>query len=406
MLSILDSIEGGYSIFIDGKWGDGKTFFVKQLSILLECKNPNLSCGVTEAAGLLAREHSFADVGFRNSYLPVYYNAWENDSDVDPVVSLLGTLVSEYEIPDFEVKEVDIGKRIATVLDVVLKPINLDIARGVMDGFESKDLIKPYREDRTIREKLVELLNLVIAEQAEKIVLFIDELDRCSPTFAVRLLERTKYLFTQENIIVVFSTNVTQLTRSIEGFYGSGFDSSSYLSRFYDMKTALSPVYPKRYLMWRGIPETSAHLNMIAHEMVDKLGYSMRDINRYYASIKVLDQRAPASGSSALLSFFDVGLLLTIFALGIVNQDLYQSILAGTGFNELREFVSDCDEFNRFQEKCRASCASKISGDEFLRAVYLAAFTQDNCLGGISDFNDASDLKAHAKLYLTVQGQL
>ena len=26
-ISMLDSVEGGYSFFIDGKWGDGKTFF-------------------------------------------------------------------------------------------------------------------------------------------------------------------------------------------------------------------------------------------------------------------------------------------------------------------------------------------------------------------------------------------
>jgi hypothetical protein len=36
-LQILDSIKGGLSIFLDGKWGSGKTVFVKQAVLALQC---------------------------------------------------------------------------------------------------------------------------------------------------------------------------------------------------------------------------------------------------------------------------------------------------------------------------------------------------------------------------------
>ena len=38
-VNILDSLEGSYSISLDGKWGSGKTFFVKQTKMVLEANN-------------------------------------------------------------------------------------------------------------------------------------------------------------------------------------------------------------------------------------------------------------------------------------------------------------------------------------------------------------------------------
>ncbi|MFR7670547.1 MAG: P-loop NTPase fold protein [Collinsella sp.] len=48
-------------------------------------------------------------------------------------------------------------------------------------------------------------------------ILFIDDLDRCRPEFAIRFLEQTKAIFQLPNVIIVYSTDIVQLSRSLEG---------------------------------------------------------------------------------------------------------------------------------------------------------------------------------------------
>ena len=40
-LALLSNMEGDcYSIALNGEWGSGKTFFIKQVKLLLDAKNP------------------------------------------------------------------------------------------------------------------------------------------------------------------------------------------------------------------------------------------------------------------------------------------------------------------------------------------------------------------------------
>jgi hypothetical protein len=63
---------------------------------------------------------------------------------------------------------------------------------------------------------------------------FIDELDRCRPTYAIELLETVKHLFDIPGLIFVIATDTEQLQHSIKAVYGEGFDSNKYLYRFFD----------------------------------------------------------------------------------------------------------------------------------------------------------------------------
>ena len=72
-------------------------------------------------------------------------------------------------------------------------------------------------------------------KQTKPVVIFIDELDRCRPSFAVQLLERIKHLFDVPNLIFVLLMNKNQLEKAIEGVYGSGTDAKGYLSKFINL---------------------------------------------------------------------------------------------------------------------------------------------------------------------------
>lgn len=71
-------------------------------------------------------------------------------------------------------------------------------------------------------------------------IFIIDELDRCNPYYAVKVLERIKHLFNIPNIVFVLSIDKEQLSNSIRGYYGSDLiKADEYLKRFIDIEYTL-----------------------------------------------------------------------------------------------------------------------------------------------------------------------
>jgi DNA-binding transcriptional MerR regulator len=95
----------------------------------------------------------------------------------------------------------------------------------------------------TVFKKRIErLVNSIKQEAAGKqlpIFIFVDELDRCRPTYAIELLEAIKHLFGVPGIYFVVATNLEQLGHSIKAVYGEQFDSERYLKRFFDQEYLL-----------------------------------------------------------------------------------------------------------------------------------------------------------------------
>ena len=75
----------------------------------------------------------------------------------------------------------------------------------------------------------------------------MDELDRCRPSYAVRLLERIEHYFINDRITFVFSVNLEQLQHTIKNFYGNDFDACRYLDRFFDLRLSLPPINTTKY---------------------------------------------------------------------------------------------------------------------------------------------------------------
>ena len=125
-----------------------------------------------------------------------------------------------------------------------------------MDSFLSQEIgcplnrgnSSPLLEDRltqyeTGRESIDEFrttLEGLAADVAKEnndlpLVVMIDELDRCRPSYAVELLEVAKHLFSVDGIIFVLSLDRAQLAHSVRSIYGNEFGASGYLRRFFDI---------------------------------------------------------------------------------------------------------------------------------------------------------------------------
>ena len=66
------------------------------------------------------------------------------------------------------------------------------------------------------------------------IVVMVDELDRCSPEYAVEVLQLLEHVFHTDHVVFVVAVNQSELVHSIRSFYGDGFNAEGYLERFFD----------------------------------------------------------------------------------------------------------------------------------------------------------------------------
>ena len=239
---------------IDGGWGTGKTEFCKKLIRLMQ------------------EQH--------RDYQPVYIDAFRSDHSGEPLLALLAEIIKACtpedtgEQPSEQRK--NITRKVAKAAGFVMKTVAKAAVGHVLkqntddlaeefqqimnDGQDADSLaetvtdaaatIASHTIDATVEallkeqieaEKNLETLKACLKEFAEEkpIILFIDELDRCRPDYAVDMLEVIKHVFDVENVKVVLVTNTKQLRAAINHRYGMEVDAQKYLDKFLKYRFAL-----------------------------------------------------------------------------------------------------------------------------------------------------------------------
>lgn len=351
---ILKSIEGGFSLFVDADWGSGKTFFVRQVACILEEVNPFLESH-GDLDGLLDNNCELAPYTELNSFLPVYYNAWENDHWDDPLPSIAASIALQGDASATFRSDVETSEKIAGTLDAILGVLGRTGAGALKDVLSGKNLIQSYRERETLRSSISDLVDAILPEKANTLFLVIDELDRCRPSFAMKVLEQLKNLFSDDRVIVLYSVNSNQLARVVEGMYGQGFDGQRYLSRFYDLTIPLRKVDSFKHLETSGLLKTSNRFDVIAYSLAEAYSMTMRDINRYLAELlRVRPLVVDARGDFAndwIQAFADVGLVPVMLAMKVADPDAYKAVVQSYRVELLYQAFEKSDEAMDFMDK-------------------------------------------------------
>lgn len=321
--------ETGAVLAIDGDWGTGKTTFINMWQQQLT--NGDYKC--------------------------ILFNAWKCDFQEDPFIALMSEL-KETLGNNEKIKEV-----IASGAKILTKAGG-EIIRGLLQKFAGIDTesikvtsdeiidqcyekIDNYQKTKTslneFRDKLAEF---VASESGGKpVYFFIDELDRCNPHFAVKLLERVKHLFEVPNIIFVLAVNIEQLQYAIQGFYGSSnINGREYLKRFIDYEYSLPEPNVEEYCTF-------------LYEQYGLKDFYESDIRKYDNNLK---------GASTL--FLDIAItLLTESHLNLrkINRLFAINKLALTGFNKHSQFASDVLFILSFLKETNTSVYKAIMHNEF-----------------------------------------
>lgn len=349
-ISLLDTLDESNSIAINSDWGSGKTFFVKQVEMVLSVHNQFIQTVFEKNEKESIISH-YSDVceqlkvnKIETLYLPIYYDAWKYDNDDDPVLSIvyeiISTLNNKY---DFEELNIDFFKILKGITDILKLSGVYDLITSIKTDDDLKNIVK----SRNLKCKIDEFFDKIPIEKANKVIIFIDELDRCKPTYAVKLLERIKHYFNNDKIIFVFSTNLEELQSSVKCIYGENFNAYRYLDRFFDLKTNLPKADMKKYFSSIEFEKGQCIFDRVCHKFIEKYNFQFRDISKYVRYLKMTHYKLAHYCNNACFSdelgynFCLEYLAPIIVGLFVYDITMYRYFTNGSDSSPLIELLAD-----------------------------------------------------------------
>lgn len=390
-IKLIDSVDGNCSIALNGEWGSGKTMFIKQVKLLMDYHNPQSRF----PEELRSYVEQFKDVPCYDSYSTVYFDAWENDKYEDPLLSLIYAAICETKESVDISNNPDFKKMLASIVDVVA-------GRSISDIFkqaQGDDLLKDIKRSSDIGLLIHDFLDALIRERGNRLVIFVDELDRCRPIYAVQLLERIKHFFNDERITFVFSVNLVQLQHTIKSYYGASFDATRYLDKFFDLRIAMPAVDYDRFFEYRFPAIKSDDIyDKMCIRVIQYFSFSLREIERYVQMMRIAaynsthPQKEPFHRSGYALLFAMSYFVPIMVGLSMVDLDAYQDFMAGKNFEILRHIFSNMNDLMRYDllglpnKDAPAGTSTKEAALKGIIDIYEKLFLYDNA-------NDWRDLQ-------------
>lgn len=327
----INRLRDGSVLAIDAPWGEGKSWFGQNWAATLKTEG----------------------------YRVIYLDAFQQDYIEDPFLLIASEINEVIAIDDTSGK--DLKQKAANVMRAILPfstkvLINIAgrLALGAVDASKDieeviqkacensadatqqwlEDKIEDHAKEKESLESFRNALREFCASEPKPVVFFIDELDRCRPTFAVLLIERLKHFFDVPNLVFVLLLNRDQLEKAIKGVYGVETDASAYLGKFIHMHLKL----PKKTeasgdqsnANWNYLQRLADHYNFKKSQELDHfinsfsvfastMQMSLRDLEKGMALLAL-----NGVGNSATYLAWPVALKLkhpNIFN-GLLNEDI------------------------------------------------------------------------------------
>ena len=273
----INAIDGGYVLNLNAKWGSGKTYFINRWMESIKDRHP-----------------------------VVYIDAWKQDYSDDPMLTVISSLINALseQLPAENETLANITEKSARFIKaaapallkgLVKKAVGLNLDDIKVEGELKNDdkfisdtlsesaaavaqcLVKDHNDKlqsvNYLRNEIKALITAVIAHQQGALkapaFIFIDELDRCRPSYAVEMLEVVKHFFELDNIAFIVATDTEQLQHAVKAVYGEGFDAQTYLGRFFRRRYSLTEL--SRYEFVSHISESKVTYNPNWKEFVPSL---------------------------------------------------------------------------------------------------------------------------------------
>lgn len=336
LVKLATSVSGPAVIAVDAPYGVGKSTFLRMFAL-----SPEL----------------------RDAAKVIEHNAWKTEFGDMPSNSLSREIITSAQSPDAK----QLLKGGAVRLGKAALPIvgRMTPLLGVYVNDTESTLIATNVAEALVQKApgaiasigdLRKQLNQYTSQK--RIVIIIDELDRCTPTYAIETLEAIHHIFASDGITFVLGLHRQQLMESIKAIYGQGFDAEGYLDRFIDMtiplsasrddfiKAKLSPqiLFDKIPHFKRYAAQTRQNLAPDRSDFAQRLIIAMpninaRSIDRFAKNLIAVMNVMPSDRD---ISYFAPVYVTACVALAVKIQ----SPSRYKAFNEHRDFARDNDIYN------------------------------------------------------------
>ena len=263
-----------YVLNLNSEWGSGKTYFLKRWSNDL-----------------------------KDHFPVVYIDAWQQDYSDDPLMTVISSVIKQLRDqagmsesnPKFQLPKKALGLLKAAApgfaRSVAKRYLDIDLA-ALMQGEEpdiqdenglpidmgelASTMVKQLIDEHDGKKKAIDDLKAHVKKWVETVIekqklnypafVFIDELDRCRPSYAVEMLETIKHIFDIQGIVFVVATDTEQLQHAVKAIYGEGFNARLYLGRFFNSRFSLKAPDLKSFL------EVHTDISKLSGEYLESAG--------------------------------------------------------------------------------------------------------------------------------------
>lgn len=281
--NFITGCETPLTLAIQGDWGTGKTSIMYQVEEKLKEKSSSNS---------------------KRKIKTIFFNTWQYsqfDMDKNLAVTLITDLIDELEVTDVNKRE-NFKKSLA-VITKSMEYLKLDF--GILNIEKINDqLLKLISNEekannlKNLKQNLQSIIDDSIKENNyEKIVIFIDDLDRLVPKKAIEFLEILKLFLDCRNCVFVLAIDYNVVLRGIKSKYGDDLDNEKGKAFFEKIIQVPFTVPVANYHMENFVNVSLEKLNFYFNDDVtknvtqlirDSIGNNPRSVNRLFNSVSLL----------------------------------------------------------------------------------------------------------------------
>ena len=373
-----NSTEGtphNYVLNLNSEWGSGKTYFLKRLSLDL-----------------------------KDYYPTVYIDAWAQDYSEDPLMTVISSMIKQLRVQAGKSEDDPLFKAPIKLVGL-LKAVAPAVARGlskrylgidpamIMDaadetGLESDEvddkgkpidmgiaaskLVSHLIKEHDAKVNAIDSIKINVKEWVEAVIsadntdhtktekrtypafIFIDELDRCRPSYAVEMLETIKHIFDIPGVVFVVGTDTEQLQHAVKAIYGEGFDARNYLGRFFNSRFTLRQPNFENLLEVHCDPHklSGAHFSDLGINVWPENDASKDNIANITAilncfkltarpAIQITDRIIATIGNLPRNSKIDLLMLTILLCIREKDESMYDDVMAGDFNRTIKGYGAD-----------------------------------------------------------------
>lgn len=280
---------------IDAPWGYGKSFVLDMLSEKLSLEQNELTQ--------------------TDRFLVIRYNSWEYDYYDEPIIAIIAAIQDSLLEQNIDSKLTNIENRGIKIAFETLKQIANQITKNKL-GIEVANIIAASTEHDRDYDKLSGLKQTIgeVRKNIKKIselytvVIMIDELDRCIPEYAIKILNRCSHLFSGiDNLQIIYSLYSKQFEHSIKMIFGNETEPDKYLKKFIDRKyiLELGEVNDKLFDLFNGYFNEFDLENMGSDVIliIESFNLDIRSIEKIFEKIQLCNYIIKGENQPEILLF-------------------------------------------------------------------------------------------------------